>query len=234
MTGKNTNTMKQLPAEEQPYEKCWDKGPAFLSDAELLSVILRTGSRGETALSLAGRILYEPPGRGLTGLYHMSMAELCSIRGIGKVKAAQLLCITELSRRISRENARESLCFMDPQSVADYYMEDYRHEEQEKVLLLMLSSKGMLLGQEVISIGTVNAAMISPREIFLCALQYHAVSVILMHNHPSGNPSPSREDIILTGRVRECGELLGIELLDHIIIGDQCSFSMRKEGLLLG
>ena len=224
--------MKSLPSCERPYEKCLEKGPHYLSDAELLSVILRTGSRGENALSLAQRLLEQPPVRGLTGLYHMTAEELCSIRGIGRVKAVQLLCIAELSRRIARENAHQGLRFQDPQSVADYYMEDYRHEEQEKVLLLMLSSKGLLIGEKVVSIGTVNSAVISPRDIFLYAFQHHAVSVILMHNHPSGNPSPSPEDIELTRRIRQCGELLDIELLDHIIIGDQCSFSMRQEGLL--
>ena len=133
---------------------------------------------------------------------------------------------------MAKEQAGKSLSFTDPESVAGYYMEDFRHEEQEKLLLIMLNSKGKLLGEEVISKGTVNATMISPREIYLCALRHLAVSIILLHNHPSGNPQPSDEDLILTQRVKQGGELLGIELLDHIIIGDHQAVSFKRCELL--
>lgn len=166
------------------------------------------------------------------GIYHLSLTELTKVRGIGRVKAVQLKCIAELSRRIAKTQAGSSLSFTDPDTVADYYMEDFRHEEQEKLMLLLLNSKGRLLGEEVVSQGTVNATLISPREIFLCALRYHAVSLILLHNHPSGSPDPSEADLLMTRRVRESGALLGIELLDHIIIGDQKSVSFRRERLL--
>ena len=232
MNRQNYPTMKTLPKEEMPYEKCWSSGAGSLTDAELLSVILRTGSKGEPALDLSRKILSLSSKDGLLGIYHISMQELMKIRGIGRVKAIQLKCIAELSKRMAKQQAKRRLSFTDPETVADYYMEDFRHEEQEKLLLIMLNSKGNLLGEEVISKGTVNGTMISPREIFLCAFQYHAVSIILLHNHPSGNPAPSQEDLFLTQRVKESGEMLGIELLDHIIIGDQQAVSFRREGLI--
>ncbi len=225
-------TMKNLPKQEMPYEKCWTSGANSLTDAELLSVILRTGSRGEPAIELSRKILTQSAESGLLGIYHLSLAELMKMKGIGKVKAIQLKCIAELSRRMAKEQAGTSLSFTEPESVAEYYMEDFRHEEQEKLLLIMLNSKGKLLGEEVISKGTVNATIISPREIFLCALRHHAVSIILLHNHPSGNPEPSEADIRLTDRVKHSGELLGIELLDHIIIGDHQAVSFRLLDLL--
>lgn len=232
MEHKNSQTMKCLPKQEQPYEKCWNQGAGSLTDAELLSVILKTGSRGEPALDLSRKILSLSAEPGLLGIYHLSLADLMKVKGIGRVKAIQLKCIAELSRRMAKAQAKASLSFTDPETVADYYMEDFRHEEQEILMVLLLNSKGKLLGQEVISKGTVNATIISPREIFLCALSYHAVSIILLHNHPSGNPLPSQEDISLTERVKESGDLLGIELLDHIIIGDQKAVSFRREELL--
>lgn len=232
MNNKYSFTMKHLPKEEMPYEKCWSSGAGSLTDAELLAVILRTGSKGEPALDLSRKLLSLSAKEGLLGLYHISLSELMKIKGIGKVKAVQLKCIAELSRRMAKQQARNNLVFNDPHTIAEYYMEDFRHEEQEKMMVLLLNSKGNLLGEEVLSLGTVNATLISPREIFLCAFQYHAVSIILLHNHPSGNPEPSNADIELTWRVKECGELLGIELLDHIIIGDQQAVSFRQAKLM--
>ncbi|MDD2958294.1 MAG: DNA repair protein RadC [Lachnospiraceae bacterium] len=224
--------MKQLPIQEMPYEKCWRSGAESLTDAELLSVILRTGSRGEPAIELSRKVLALSKEQGLLGIYHTSLAELMKIRGIGQVKAIQLKCIAELSKRIAKKQVSGNLIFSEPETIAEYYMEDFRHEEQEKLLVIFLNSKNHFLGEEIISKGTVNATMISPREIFLCALKYHAVSIILLHNHPSGNPTPSREDLLLTRRVKECGEMIGIELLDHIIIGDQTAVSFKMEKLL--
>ena len=227
----NSQTMKSLPKQERPYEKCWRSGAGSLTDAELLSVILRTGSRGEPALELSRRILSLSPKGGLLGIYHISLQDLIKVRGIGPVKSVQLKCIAELSRRMAKEQAGSALSFTDPQTIAEYYMEDFRHEEQEKLMALLLNNRGGLLGEEIISKGTVNGTMVTPREIFLCALAHHAVSVILVHNHPSGDPTPSREDMLLTNRVKESGELLGIELLDHIIIGDHCYTSMLEQGI---
>lgn len=224
--------MKTVPAQERPYEKCLSFGPASLTDAQLLAVFLKTGSEGESALSLAERILRDERCGSLKGLHYLSVEELMSFKGVGPVKAVQIKCALEISRRISKQTAGLPVCFHDAASVARYYMEDYRHRERESVLLLMLDTRGKLLAEEEISQGTVDCSLVSPREIFMTALRRRAVSVILLHNHPSGDPTPSRDDILLTGRVKEAGELLGITLADHIIIGDGTAVSLKEEQLL--
>ncbi len=157
--------------------------------------------------------------------------ELLQIRGVGEVKAIQLQCIGELSKRMAAAGARKGLCFHDPASIADYYMERLRHEDQEVLLCMMLDTKNQLLGEKEITRGTVNATMISPRELFLAALQFRAVHILLVHNHPSGIPEPSGDDITVTRQIRRAGEMLGITLLDHIIIGDHCYTSMLEQGI---
>ena len=210
------NGLRNLPTMEQPYEKCLENGPESLSDAELLAVILRCGARGKTSLELAREIL-SLPGKeeGLLGLYHCTRQELLQIRGVGEVKAIQLQCIGELSKRMAAAGARERL----------------RHEDQEVLLCMMLDTKNQLLGEKEITRGTVNATMISPRELFLAALQFRAVHILLVHNHPSGIPEPSGDDITVTRQIRRAGEMLGITLLDHIIIGDHCYTSMLEQGI---
>ena len=224
-------TIKDLPSEEKPYEKFETRGAEALTDAELLAVLLRSGTRGSSSLDLA-RLLLSPEisGGGLLNLYHMSTRELMKLPGIGRVKAIQLKCLLELSRRIAKEPFRKELSFDSPKSIADYYMEDFRHAEQERMMILMLDTKGGFLGEAVISIGTVNASLVSPREIFLKALAFHAVSVIMLHNHPSGDPTPSEEDLLLTLRVSKAGEMIGIELLDHLVLGDRKYISFREQG----
>ena len=221
-------SMKELPLQEQPYEKFRRLGPGSLTDAELLSIIIGSGSRGESALSLCRRILAPDQCGGLGGLCRLGPAGLTSFKGIGPVKAMKLICIGELSRRIAKEGAQKKVSYSDPETVAACYMEDFRHDGVEKVLLLMLDTRNRLIAEEVISRGTVNMSAISSREIFLTALRYGAVSIILIHNHPSGDPMPSREDIALTRQVREAGVMIGIELVDHIILGDRCYFSFSN------
>lgn len=204
-----------------------------MSNAELLAVILRAGTRGVTSVELAREILGRSKVKSdLLGLHYLTVPELCRIRGVGKVKAVQIQCITELSRRMAKATAKEGITLTSARAIADYYMEDFRHLDQERVFLLMFDTKGTLLHEQVISIGTVNQSCISPREIFLTALEHHAVYVILIHNHPSGDITPSPEDQALTGRVWECGNLLGIELMDHIIIGNRRYFSFREQGII--
>ncbi|MCI5649075.1 MAG: DNA repair protein RadC [Fusicatenibacter sp.] len=224
--------LKNLPQEEQPYEKCLAHGAGSLSDAELLAVILRCGAEGKSSLELSREVLSLFPGNeGLLGLYHLTVPELLKVKGIGRVKAIQLQCIGELSRRISAAGAKPCLSFDNPSSIADYYMERLRHEEQEVLICMMFDTKNQLLGEREITRGTVNSALISPRELFLNALQFHAVHILLVHNHPSGIPEPSSDDIEVTRRIRRAGELLGITLLDHIIIGDHCYISMLEQGI---
>ena len=157
-----------LPKEERPYERCMRHGAEQLSDRELLAVLLRTGAKGRTVLELAGELLkLSPEKEGFTGLRRRSLEELSAVRGIGKVKAVQLKCVLELARRMAREEAGQGIFFRTPAMIAEYYMEDLRHLEQEVLLLLMLNQKGRLLREKYMFKGTVNASMVSPREIFL-------------------------------------------------------------------
>lgn len=223
---------RELPVSERPYEKCLAKGPQALSDAELLAVILKSGSRQQNVITLAQRIL-QADGKNLLNLYHMSTEELMCFPGIGKVKAIQLKCVAEISRRIARTDRIDRLCLSDAASVASYYMERLRHESQEQLLISMFDSKCHLIGDVVTATGSVHAVLGSPREIFLRLLEKKAVYFILLHNHPSGDPSPSREDLALTHRIHACGELLEIELSDHIIIGDNRYYSFREHKQIL-
>lgn len=199
------NTMKDIPNAERPYEKCLKQGAEALSDAELLAVLLRTGTKGENVLALAKRLLYEDGGAGLLGIHQFSFQSLMKLKGIGKVKAVQILCLSELAKRLSKASVEPRLRFSSSQSVAEYYMEDLRHRNQEVMKLLLLNSKAELIDETNISKGTVNASLVTPRELFVEALKKEAVSMILLHNHPSGDPTPSRDDILTTKRISECG-----------------------------
>lgn len=226
-------TMKDLPHGDRPYEKCAALGPESLSDAELLAVILRTGARGENSLELAGRILSFCRPEGLLGLLHLTLPQITRLRGVGRVKGIELLCVGELSRRIWKQLATENApVFSEASAVAGYYMEELRHKDQEELHLMMLNTKNMLMKESLIFRGTVNMSVASPREMFIEALCNHAVRIILVHNHPSGDPSPSGEDVKLTRRMKEGGAILGLALLDHVIIGDQSYFSFRERGIL--
>lgn len=230
----NSHTMKQLPEEERPYEKCLAYGPEVLTDSELLAVILRSGTKGISSVALASQILEAKAGgeQGLLGIHHLSMGELMEFRGIGQVKAVQIKCIGELSKRIASVSAKKLLDFQNPDTIADYYMEQMRHEEQEIMICMMLNTKNQLLGETVISRGTVNASLVSPRDLILAAFRFRAVFIIIVHNHPSGDPKPSRDDLDITKRIQEACSLVDIPLLDHIIIGDQRYISFRQEGML--
>ncbi len=222
-----------LPQEDRPYERCIRHGVQSLSNRDLLAVILRTGAKGRNVLELAGDLLKLVPEReGFTGIRRLSLDELSNVKGIGKVKAVQLKCLLEIARRMAREEAGEGTYFASPSAVANYYMEDLRHEEQEVLLLLMLNQRGRLLKERYMFKGTVNASVISPREIFVEALAARAVQIILLHNHPSGDASPSQEDLNVTRRIKEAGQLLGIALTDHIIIGEHAYVSLREEHYL--
>ena len=221
-----------MAKEDRPYEKCLRLGPGALSDGELLAVLLRTGTKGCPSVDMADEILNLSRNReGLTGLYQLSLAQLQSVKGVGKVKAVQIKCIGELSKRIAAATARKGLSFNQPETIAEYYMERLRHEEQELLICMMLDTKNHLLGEEMVFKGTVNSSLANPREIFLTAVSYHVVGILLVHNHPSGDPTPSRADMDFTERVRRAGDILGIPLIDHIIIGDHRFLSFRQRGI---
>lgn len=225
--------IKELYEEDRPYEKCERFGAENLTDTELLAVLLRTGTRGESVLDLARRILHPSVHQnGILSLHDWSYEQLLKLRGIGKVKAIQILCLCELAKRLSKASAGRELDFSTPASIARYYMEEMRHQKQERMKLLLLNTKSRLIGETEISKGTVNASIVSPRELFIEALQKNAVFIILLHNHPSGDPGPSREDVLVSKKVQEAGDMIGVELLDHIIIGDNCYVSLKEQGYL--
>lgn len=224
--------MKDIPERDRPYEKCEAQGASALSDVELLAVLLRTGTKGENAMVLAQRILVGQGESGLLNLHQFCLRRLRKIKGIGRVKSIQLSCIAELAKRLSKATYTEGLSFHHPKSIAKCYMEDMRHSKQEVIKLLMLNSKSRLIGEKNISKGTVNTSVITPRELFIEALENNSVFIILLHNHPSGDATPSKEDLLITERIRKAGSLIGIELLDHIIIGNNCYTSLRESNLL--
>ncbi len=225
-------TMKELPVSEQPYEKCEKYGAQALSDAELIAIIVHSGTVDIRSTDVAIRILnYSKSKSGLCGLQHMSKQELMSIPGIGRVKAIQLLSVVELCSRMVKANLTDTLCLTSPESVAGYYMQEMRLLKVEQARVLFFDTKSRLLGEKTISTGTVNASIMSPREIYLAALQFEAVHIILLHNHPSGDPTPSKEDLLVTKRMKEAGNFIGITLLDHIIIGDNRYISLKEQGL---
>ena len=215
-------TMKDIPEKDRPYEKCEREGVGALTDAELLAILIRTGNRQESALSLATRILAQAQPPGILGLLHLTLPELMEQKGIGRVKGIELLCVGELSQRIWRTlTLSEAPAFTTPEAIAAFYMEEMRHKEQEEMHLMILNTKQRLIRDILLFRGTFNHSPASPREIFIEALRYHAASIVLVHNHPSGDPTPSAEDRRTTVRIQEAGAMLGIRLLDHVIIGEQ-------------
>ena len=233
MKDKDSQGIKQLPESERPYDRCAVFGPSALSDAELLAVILRTGTRSKNSLELSRELLSMKSDRqGLVGLLNSSAADLTSVPGIGSVKAAQIQCVGELVRRAARATMKRGATISSPQSVAEYFMEDMRPLRREEIFVAMFDSKSRLIHSSMISRGTVSTSIITPREVFIEALKYNSVSVILLHNHPSGDPQPSQEDLLLTRRMTEAGDLLGIPVIDHIVIGDNRYYSFKESGYL--
>lgn len=230
---KKHQTMKEMPVSERPYEKCMEYGPGMLSDAELLAVILRSGTKDKTAVELAREILeMHPYYKGILGIFHLSMEELKKLSGIGPAKAVQILAIGELSKRLAVARVEDKLSFHSPQSIAEYYMEKMRHLNREEMILICFNGKNKVIKELRVSVGTVNQTVASPRELFLEALRCEAVSVIMVHNHPSGDPTPSRQDVLTTKRMQEIGDFLGIPLSDHLIIGDGSYVSFREEQMM--
>ena len=225
-----TTRIEDLPKDTRPVEKYQKQGIGMLSDVELLALILRTGTKKINCMELCRRVL-AVGGGSLAGLYGKTEAELQKISGIGPVKAAEIICICELARRIARARHSYDEPLDTAAKIAEKYMEEMRHFKEEHVLLLLLDIKCRLIKELTISIGTINQSFLRPREVFVQALKYEAVNFILLHNHPSGDPSPSKSDMIITDKIIEVARLIGIPLVDHIIIGDCCYISFREKGL---
>ncbi len=228
----NLITVKDLPKELQPYERCFRYGADKLSDAELVAIIIKNGVKGKQSVQLAKELIESKDDKeGITRLMFYTYDELVAIKGIGRVKALQILCLGELSKRISKSLIRQQgLSFFNAESVARYYMEDFRYKTKEETLVLLLDTKGHLIREVYLFTGTVNFVIAEPRDIFIEALKYAAASIILVHNHPSGDPTPSGQDYESTKRVLEAGKIIGIPLIDHIIIGDNTYTSLKEQG----
>ncbi len=222
-------TIREMPEEERPREKLLQQGPARLSNAELLALILSTGRKNETALALSQRLL----GRleGWRGLLEASLEEMMEIEGIGLAKAAQLKAVAEISQRLPQTGVAEEV-LSSPASAAEVLMPRLRYLQQEKFCVVLLNTKNMVIAVEEVTIGGLNSSLVHPREVFKRAIRRSSAAIILAHNHPSGDPSPSREDIMVTRRLIEVGDLVGIQVLDHIIIGDGRFLSLKQEGAI--
>ncbi|TKD70415.1 RadC family protein [Pseudalkalibacillus hwajinpoensis] len=220
--------IRDYPEEERPRERLVKDGPETLSNQELLAIILRTGTKQESVLQLSYRIIqyFE----GLRLLKDASIEELTSLNGVGTAKAVQLIAAMELGRRVSRLQLEERYTIRSPEDGANYVMEDMRFLSQEHFVCLYLNTKNQVLHRQTVFVGSLNASIVHPREVFREAFRRSAASLICFHNHPSGDPTPSREDIEVTKRLAECGKMLGIDMLDHIIIGDQKFVSLKEKG----
>lgn len=223
-------TLRDIPHEERPRERMLQYGAQSLSNAELLAILIRTGTVSESAVNLAQRLLVQADG--LRNLVEMSTEQLTAIRGIGDAKALQIQAGIELGRRIARTSQGETVTIRSPKDVSDLLAEDLRYLQKEHFVCLFLNTKNQVVGRETLSMGSLNASIVHPREVFLAAVKRSSASIVCAHNHPSGDPTPSPEDIQITRRLAEAGELLGIELLDHIIIGDRTSVSLKELGYL--
>ncbi len=231
MTKIKKNTMKELPLSERPYELLESRGEAALTDAQLLAILLKSGTAGETAVELAIRLLSSVEEQGkdpLLALCHQPLRVLKEHHGVGRVKAIQLRAVCELAKRISSKKAKDRLCVEDPGSLVQIYMEEMRYLSQEVIKAVYFNIKMELLGDRNLSYGTINQSLISPREVFMSAWEMGAYSFILLHNHPSGNPEPSMNDILLTDRMRQAAKLIEIPMIDHIILGDGTYYSFKE------
>ena len=227
------NTIKNMPKDERPYEKCLKYGTSAMTDIDLLSVILRTGTKGSNVKDLATNLLKSKDGySGLLCLMHYSYEDLLSFNGIGSIKAVQILCIAELAKRISITSSSNTMKFNNPALVSDYYMEKLRHLDKEHLYVMYLDTKCKLIKDKLVSQGTINQSLVSPRDILVEALKCNSVNMILIHNHPSGDSTPSRDDIKSTLKVKAAADIVGIKMLDHVIIGDKTHTSLKDLKLI--
>jgi DNA repair protein RadC len=218
-------SIKNWPRDERPREKLCERGPEALSDAELLAILLVTGASntGLTALDCSRMLLQEH--LNLRNMTRASSAELCRIPGVGPVKASRIQAALEIGRRVVSQKRKMGTIFQISQDVFDTYSVRLRDAKQETFTVILLDSKNRFLREETVALGSLNQSIVHPREVFRPAIRGAAASVILVHNHPSGDPSPSDEDVRVTERLVEAGKLLGIRVLDHIIVGEGRYFS---------
>jgi len=230
-TIKETYTIKDLPKNEQPREKLYSYGVGSLSNAELLAIVISTGNKNETAIDLARKIL-SIDNRGIAYLSDVSVDELLKIKGIGEGKACQIIAAIELGKRLNKRGSVDKVKVTTPAVIVDLLMNEMRYLDKEYFNIALLDTKNQILAIENVSIGTLNASIVHPRDVYRIAIKRNANSIILIHNHPSGDITPSNEDLDVTKRLVEVGNLMGIRVLDHIIIGDSKYLSFKEKNLI--
>jgi DNA repair protein RadC len=223
-------TIKEWPVDDRPRERLLKHGPECLSDAELLAIILRTGGRDRSAVDYA---------KGLVSTYGdfkkletVSIQELCQIKGIGLAKASQIKAALEIAKRYNSSPFRPGEVFANSRTVYEHFHETMRAKKKETFMAVLLDGKNRKIREVCISEGCLTSSIVHPREVFNPVIKDSAAAVIFVHNHPSGDPTPSREDIDITRRLKEIGELLGVKVLDHIVIGNGRYISFADEGML--
>lgn len=224
----NSLIIRDFPLDERPRERFIHHGPQSLSNHELIAILLRTGTKDESVLQLANRLLSHF--EGLRQLKNATLEEITEIKGIGSAKAIQILAAVEIGRRIANSTFNDRYVIRSPEDGAKYVMNDMRFLPQEHFVCLYLNTKNQVIHKQAVFIGSLNASIVHPREVYREALKRSAASIIAVHNHPSGDPTPSREDIEVTKRLAECGKIIGIDLLDHLIIGDNKFVSLKEKG----
>ena len=229
MSERRRYTIKQLPPELRPRERLLEAGPSALSDGEILGLLFGTGSREKTAVELAGEVISEAGG--LHGLYDVDAHELMEVNGIGEAKACIILAAVVLGRRIGQVRNPGRPMISSPADVDRLLRGRIANLDRENFVVVLLNTKNEVIGTPLVSVGTLSASLVHPREVFKPAIRASAASVVLAHNHPSGKVEPSLEDREVTRRLGESAEILGIEVLDHVIVGDGY-YSMKEHGML--
>jgi DNA repair protein RadC len=220
--------IRELPSEDRPRERLINYGAQALSTAELIAIILRTGTQKHSALGLAEQVISKFGG--LRGVAKASIKELSRVKGIGPVKAVQIAACVELGRRLAARGSDIKPTITSPDDVADMLLPKLRDLTKEQFVALLLDTKHRVIREENVSIGSLNSTVVHPREVFQSAIAHSAAAIVVVHNHPSGDPTPSAEDKQITTRLVESGKILGVEVLDHIILGDNCWVSLKQKG----
>ncbi|MEP7199723.1 MAG: DNA repair protein RadC [Chloroflexota bacterium] len=221
--------MRDIAASERPRERLKHHGASALSNAELIAILLRVGVKGENAVRLSERLLVQF--HGLSGLLRASVAELSAIKGVGDAKATQIKAALELGRRLMIESPDERPIVKSPADAANLIMLEMSAHEQEHMRVVLLDTRNRVLGTPTIYIGNLNTAVVRIAELFREAIRHNCAAIIVAHNHPSGDPSPSPEDVRITEQIVSAGKLLDIDVLDHLIIGGQRFVSLKERGL---
>ncbi len=223
--------LRELPKDERPREKILQKGVESLSNAELMAIFIDTGTQDKSAIEIGEEVISLDKS-GLSFLTNCSIEDFSKIKGVGIAKACKIKAAVELGRRIATSPKPDRSYITSAEDVSNLFMERMRYYEKEHFNILLLNSKGEIIDEKNISIGDIASSIVHPRETFIWAVRRSAAAIILVHNHPSGNPEPSQEDINVTNRLIEAGTIMGIKVLDHIVIGDGNYVSMKSEGLI--